>query len=59
MSLEKVLMGAGTALFVVMAVLLKVGTTSMGLFVTYGVLAMIGAGAALAGKKLRDQSRSR
>ncbi|MFJ4368371.1 hypothetical protein ACIP4S_30040 [Streptomyces chartreusis] len=52
-------MGAGTALFVVMAVLLKVGTTSMGLFVTYGVLAMIGAGAALAGKKLRDQSRSR
>ncbi|WP_125527803.1 hypothetical protein [Streptomyces sp. WAC 05379] len=59
MSVEKVLMGAGTALFVVMAVLLKVGTTSMGLFVTYGVLAMIGAGAAAAGKKLRDQSRGR
>ncbi|MFF1319589.1 hypothetical protein [Streptomyces chartreusis] len=59
MSVEKVLMGAGTALFVVMAVLLKVGTTSMGLFVTYGVLAMIGAGVALAGKKLRDQSRNR
>ncbi|ELP62678.1 hypothetical protein ACKI1I_01295 [Streptomyces turgidiscabies] len=59
MSVEKVLMGAGTALFAVMAVLMKVGTTSLGLFVTYGVLAMAGAGAAAAGKKMRDQSRSR
>ncbi|MFJ3667730.1 hypothetical protein ACIPSE_14885 [Streptomyces sp. NPDC090106] len=59
MSFEKVLMVAGTALFVVMAVLLKVGTTSMGLFITYGVLAMAGAGAAAFGKKMRDQSRIR
>ncbi|WP_406839403.1 hypothetical protein ACICHK_30700 [Streptomyces sp. AHU1] len=59
MSVEKVLMGAGTALFVVMAVLLRVGTTSPGLFITYGVLAVLGACLALAGKKLRDQSRNR
>lgn len=52
-------MGAGTALFVLMAVLLRIGTTSLGLFITYGVLALVGAGGALAGKKLRDQSRSR
>ncbi|MGW5210552.1 hypothetical protein ACWEQO_04860 [Streptomyces sp. NPDC004051] len=59
MSTDKVLMGAGTALFVVMAVLLRVGTTSAGLFITYGVLAMVGVCVALAGKKLRDRSRSR
>ncbi|MFI5568570.1 hypothetical protein ACIA6T_14720 [Streptomyces sp. NPDC051740] len=58
MTFYKVLMGAGTALFVLMAVLLKIGTTSLGLFITYGVLALVGAGGALAGKKLRDQSRS-
>ncbi|MER8012191.1 hypothetical protein [Streptomyces sp. NPDC094149] len=57
MSVDKVLIGAGTALFVVMAVLLKVGTTDLGLFITYGVLAMVGAGTAFAGRKMRDQSR--
>jgi hypothetical protein len=59
LSVDKVLIGAGTALFVVMAVLLKVGTTDLGLFITYGVLAMVGAGTAAAGRKMRDQSRGR
>jgi uncharacterized membrane protein YhaH (DUF805 family) len=58
MSTEKILMGAGTALFVVMAVLLKVGTTSAGLFVTYGILAVMGACTAMVGKRLHDRGRS-
>lgn len=59
MGIEKVLMGAGIALFLVMAVLLKVGTTSLALFLTYGVLAMAGLGAAAMGRKMRDRSRGR
>lgn len=55
METYKLVMGSGFALFVTMAILLGVGTTSMALFLTYGVLAIAGLGFAAAGQKMRDR----
>ncbi|MFI7285925.1 hypothetical protein ACIBRY_04575 [Streptomyces anulatus] len=55
----KALMAAGIVLFVVMAFLLSQGTTSVALFLTYGVLAMAGAGAVAMGKKISDRESGR
>ncbi|WP_404200391.1 hypothetical protein [Streptomyces tauricus] len=52
-------MAAGIVLFVVMAFLLRQGTTSTALFLTYGVLAMVGAGGAVMGKKISDREGGR
>ncbi len=54
METHKLMMDAGIALFAVMAVLLKLGTTSLPLFIAYGVLAIAGLGIAAAGQKMRD-----
>lgn len=55
METYKLVMGAGIALFIFMAILLRVGTTSMPLFIVYGVLAIAGLGIAGAGQKMRDR----
>jgi hypothetical protein len=52
----RVLQGVGLVLFVVGAVLLAIGTTSMGLFFFYAVLTFGGAGLFLAAKKLQQRS---
>ncbi|MEU0162241.1 hypothetical protein ABZ154_26250 [Streptomyces sp. NPDC006261] len=52
-------MAAGVVLFLVMAFLLRQGTTSMVLFLTYGVLAMVGVGGVAMGKKISDRERGR
>lgn len=55
MESHKVVMGIGMALFAVMGVLMAVGTTSLPLFITYGVLAVAGALVAATGQKMRDR----
>jgi hypothetical protein len=55
----KALTAVGTVLFVIMAILLAVGTTSAALFLTYGVLAMVGVLAAILGKKISDREQNR
>jgi hypothetical protein len=55
----KALMAAGVVLFVVMALLLRQGTTSVALFFTYGVLAVVGVGAVAMGKKISDRESGR
>ena len=47
-------MVVGLVLFAVMAVLLRIGTTSMALFIGYGVLALAGLGIMAVGQKMRD-----
>ena len=54
MTTDKVLMVVGVAIFAVMAVLLRIGTTSLALFISEGVVALGGLGIAAVGQKMRD-----
>ena len=55
MTPDKILMGSGMVLFIVMVLLLRVGTTSLALFTTYGILALVGVGMAVLSEKIRDR----
>jgi hypothetical protein len=52
----RVMQAAGLLLFAAGAVLLAIGTTSIGVFVFYAVLTFGGAILFLAGKKLQERS---
>lgn len=55
METYKVLMVGGVGLFIIMAILLRNGTTSMAMFITWLILAFVGLGVAAAGEKMRDR----
>jgi hypothetical protein len=55
-TVPRALQGVGLALFAVGAVLMAIGTTSIGLFVFYAVLTFGGVSVFLGGKKLQERS---
>lgn len=55
METHRLVMGGGFALFVVMAVLLRVGTRSLPLFIAYAALAAAGMVMIILGQKMRDR----
>lgn len=54
METHKILQIVGSAMFGLGAILLAVGTTSMGLFVGYAVLTLVGIGVVGMSRRLRD-----
>lgn len=55
MPTHKLVMISGLALFILMAILLRVGTTSLSLFIVYGVLTIAGLSIFAFGQRMRDR----
>lgn len=54
METPSILFGIGTVIFAIGAILAAVGTTSTGLFLFYGVLAVGGLGIMAVARKMKD-----
>jgi hypothetical protein len=55
METAKIMQIAGLAIVVLGVILLRIGTTSMGLFIFYGIITVGGAALAAGGRKLQDK----
>lgn len=55
MEMYKIVMGAGLLLVAAMVILMRIGTTSLLLFIAWGVLALVGGAITMMGQKMRDR----